>query len=61
MLRPSPRILLFHGKFRIWKGQEMNATAALAFSLSRRSRLLGRVPRIERTCVRLQIAGQRPT
>jgi len=30
-------------------------------SLSRRSRLLGRVPRVERTCVRPQIAGQRPT
>jgi len=37
----------------------MNATAALAFSLSRRSRLLGRVPRVKRTCVRPQIVGQR--
>jgi len=38
----------------------MNATAALAFSLSRRSRLLGRVSRVERTCRRPQIASQRP-
>jgi len=35
--------------------------AALVFSLSRRSRLLERVPQVERICVRLQIAGQRPT
>jgi len=34
LLCPSSRILLFRGKFRVWKGQGMNATAALAFSLS---------------------------
>jgi len=34
LLRPSLRILLFRGKFKVWRGQEMNATAALAFSLS---------------------------
>jgi len=39
----------------------MNVAAILVFSLSLGSRLLGRVPRIERTCIRSQIAGQRPT
>jgi len=34
---------------------------SLSFSLSLGSSLLGRVPRVERTCVRPQIAGQRPT
>jgi len=40
----------------------MNVTAGLVFSFSLllESRLLGRVARVERTCVRPQIAGQRP-
>jgi len=57
----KPQDSLFRGKFTIWKGQEMNVAATFAFSLFRRSRLLERMPRVERTCVRPQIADQRPT
>jgi len=39
---------------------ERNSSPRFLF-LSRRSRLLRRVPQVERTCVRPQIAGQRPT
>jgi len=39
----------------------MNVAAAFAFSFSRRSRLLGRMRRVERICVRVQIVDQRPT
>jgi len=55
------------GFFILWEiqgfgeGKEKRSSNPRFLSLSRRSRLLGRVPRVERTCVRLPIAGQRPT
>jgi len=64
LLRSSPRILYFMGNSGLWRGQgrtQQQSSFSLSLFLSRKSRLLGRVPRVERTCVRPQIADQRPT
>jgi len=49
------------GRGKEWTQQQPSLSLSLSLSLSRRSCLLGHVPRVERTCVRPQIAGQRPT
>jgi len=54
LLRPNSRILYFNGKFGVLEEGRKDATAALVFYLSLWPRLLGRVPRVERTCVRLK-------
>jgi len=54
---------LFDGKFGVSEGARNERSSSFSFlslSLSLGSRL-ERVPRVERICVRPQIAGQRPT
>jgi len=56
MLR-KPQDSLFCEKFKVLEGARKNAAAALAFSLSRKLRLLRREPRVEYLC-KAQIADQ---
>jgi len=61
LLRPSPRIFFISWEIQGLKRARNDSNSSPRFLSLSQSRLLGRVLRVERICVRSQIAGQRST